>query len=339
MGLYSSTIKPPAKKNIFISYRVSDTAGETGRLVDSLKQYFSEDQIFIDIEKIEPGVDFTVAIAKSLESCDVLLAIIGPNWQGLNHSTNTSRINNTDDWVRLEISTALQRNIRVVPVLVDGAELPAAEQLPDDLQPLLKRQAYEISNKRWKYDTDELIKFLVRSIGIAPKHQTQQPVKQEKSWWAKNYVWVTISAVVLIALMFITSLLNDDIVSSGPDNNPYRNNNEPIQPVVNDTPAETPKTYLVDGTWYDANGLYYFEISQNNSQLTASSYSMAGLQTGQGSGTINGNEVILNINVTGYGLFIINTRLSGDEQNLSGTLKIENNGASYSEPLRLLRNR
>ena len=99
MGLFTTTTKAPARKNIFISYRVSDTSGETGRLVDSLKQYFFEDQIFIDIDKIEPGVDFTEAIAKSLESCDVMLAIIGPNWQGLNTTNNTSRINNANDWV------------------------------------------------------------------------------------------------------------------------------------------------------------------------------------------------------------------------------------------------
>jgi hypothetical protein len=269
-----------------------------------------------------------------------MLAIIGPSWQGLNTATNTSRINNANDWVRLEISTALQRNIRVVPVLVDGAELPAPEQLPYDLQPLLKRQAYEISNKRWKYDTDELIKFLVRSAGITPKYQTQQPVKQERSWWAKNYVWVTISAVVLIAFMLIASLSNSDNVSTSPGNNPNHNTNEPVKSVVDDPSEETSqKNYLVDGTWYDSNGLYYFEISQNNHQLSANSYSMAGLQTGQGAGTINGNEVNLNINVTGYGLFIINTSVSKDEQNLTGTLKIENNGASYSEPLRLVRHR
>ena len=66
---------------------------------------------------------------------------------------------------------------------------------------------------------------------------------------------------------------------------------------------------------------------------------MTGMQTGNGTGTINGNDVNLNINVTGYGLFIINTTLSNDEQNLTGTLKIENNGASYSEPLRLVRHK
>src|SRR5690606_14157458 len=121
-------------------------------------------QIFMDIDKIEPGVDFTDAISHSLECCDVMLAIIGPRWMG--EIGQSSRIKNDDDWVRLEIATAIKRNIRVVPVLVDGAELPTAEELPEDLQSLLKRQAYEISNKRWRYDTEELIKFLENNDGV-----------------------------------------------------------------------------------------------------------------------------------------------------------------------------
>ena len=108
----------------------------------------------------------------------MLLAIIGPGWQGLNATTNKSRIQNADDWVRIEISTALKRNIRVVPVLVDGGSLPSEDELPEDLKPLVKRQAYEISNKRWKYDTEQLIRFLIK-IGIPtkpigpPNHQTK----------------------------------------------------------------------------------------------------------------------------------------------------------------------
>jgi len=334
MGLFSSTIKPPAKKNIFISYRVNDTSGETGRLVDSLKQCFSDDQIFIDIEKIEPGVDFTVAIARSLESCDVMLAIIGPNWQGLNPSTNTSRISNENDWVRLEISTALQRNIRVVPVLVDGAELPVAEQLPDDLQPLLKRQAYEISNKRWKYDTDELIKFLVRSIGITPKYQTQQPVKQEKSWWAKNYVWVTITGVLLVVFAIIRSLSE-----SGTVQNMNTNTYEPREKVHDNPPAEpvVEKTYSSDGIWYDAKGLYYFQIFQNESYLTINSYTMAGVLSGQGTGNIKGNEVNLNMTFSGSIGASINMILASDERNLTGTSRIENNGTVITEPIHLIK--
>ncbi len=101
--------KNTSRKNIFISYPEKDTAGETGRLVDALKDHFYEEQIFMDIEKIEPGTDFTQAIATSLESCDVMLAVIGPNWLGRIEETGKYRIQDPNDWVRLKVSTALQR--------------------------------------------------------------------------------------------------------------------------------------------------------------------------------------------------------------------------------------
>src|SRR5690606_19913986 len=84
MNTYKSPLNTKGKpgKNIFISYREKDSSGEAGRLVDSLKEYFLDHQIFMDIDKIEPGVDFTDAISHSLECCDVMLAIIGPRWMG-----------------------------------------------------------------------------------------------------------------------------------------------------------------------------------------------------------------------------------------------------------------
>jgi hypothetical protein len=290
----------------------------------------------VDIDEIEPGVDFTEAIAKSLESCDVMLAIIGPGWQGINAADHSSRINNPNDWVRLEISTALKRNIRVVPVLVDGAELPTAEQLPEDLQSLLRRQAYEISNKRWKYDTEELIRFLVKSVGILPKNLTAEPVKKENSWWGKNYPWVILVGVLVIGLGIVTNQPSENVH----DNNSARENKQPIiedNLKIDDKRTEriTEKEYFIGGNWYDANGLYYLSISQNGNTLSVASYSMAGQQTGQGSGSTNGNNVLININVTGYGIFTITSTLSQDEKSLTGSLKIENNGAAYTEPLRL----
>src|SRR5687767_14336775 len=155
------------RKNIFISYRVSDTAGETGRLVDSLKQHFYEEQIFMDIDKIEPGVDFTKVISHSLEACDVMLVVIGPNWLGRN-SDGSTRMSKANDWVRLEVATALKRDIRVVPLLTDNATLPDEVDLPEDLHPLLTRQSFELSNKRWKYDTGQLIEFLKQVVRIQP---------------------------------------------------------------------------------------------------------------------------------------------------------------------------
>lgn len=342
MGLFTTTTKAPARKNIFISYRVSDTSGETGRLVDSLKQYFFEDQIFIDIDKIEPGVDFTEAIAKSLESCDVMLAIIGPNWQGLNTTNNTSRINNANDWVRLEIGTALKRNIRVVPVLVDGADLPAEDMLPEDLKPLLRRQAYEISNKRWKYDTEQLIRFLVKSVGIAPKQQeTAVPVREQQSWWSKNYPWVIIVGAIIIAIGIFfptdddaTNYDRGSVLPIKHDEGSSAEKEIKNEPIKNELEEQS-----VAGIWYDSNGLYYLDILQKGNELSSTSYSVAGLQTGQGSGSFQNGQLMLVMNVANFGQLTIQANLSDDGGHLNGTTKIENNGTALSEPLHLYKSK
>lgn len=341
MGLFTSNAAI-ATKNIFISYRVSDTAGETGRLVDTLKQYFYEEQIFIDIEKIEPGVDFTVAISRSLEACDVLLAIIGPNWKGLNTTTNKPRIQNADDWVRIEISTALKRNIRVVPVLVDGGILPSEDELPEDLKPLVRRQAYEISNKRWKYDTEQLIRFLIK-IGIPTKPIGPNP-PTNKSWWSQNYLWVTIVGLALIIISALVSNISepdqvDQVNSAYQTETTTTQQAEPTpQQVVPNTEAiQTNEIETVNGIWYDANSQYYLDIAQNGNTLNITSYSIAGQPTGRGSGSINNKQLSLTVNVVDFGIIYINAALSGDKLNLNGTTKIENNGASYSEPLHLIK--
>jgi len=195
--------KKPAvrQKNIFISYRVHDTAGETDRLVESLKQYVDASHIFIDIDKLEPGIPFDEAIKKQLDFCDVMLVVIGPNWAG-KKMDGSIQIFDESDWVRLEIRTAISRNILVVPVLVDNAALPTPDQLPTDLQLLSKRQAYSISRSRWKYDTDKLATFLIKSAGISRK----------KKWWEKMTGKAAVRVVfkILTALVLLSAISSDD---------------------------------------------------------------------------------------------------------------------------------
>ncbi|MGC4097284.1 MAG: toll/interleukin-1 receptor domain-containing protein [Nitrospira sp.] len=149
---------------IFISYRRDDSAGWTGRLADQLKTRFGSESIFIDIDTIEPGVDFTEALRKAVGSCDVLLAVIGPRWATVTDKTGTSRLHDASDWIRVEIAAALARKIRVIPVLVGGATMPSAEFLPDDLDGFAKRQAHELSDKRWTYDVEQLLKVLSSNV-------------------------------------------------------------------------------------------------------------------------------------------------------------------------------
>ena len=174
---------------IFISYRREDSAGWTGRLAEHLKERFGEPSIFMDLDGITPGLDFTVALHEALASCDVLLAVIGPEWVTASDKTGNRRIDNPDDWVRIEIATALTRNIRVIPVLVGGADVLTQDQLPDDLDPLAHRQAYELTDRRWHFDIEQLI--------------TTFPSSLHKPWFSGNTELWRSTPVVMGMLVFV----------------------------------------------------------------------------------------------------------------------------------------
>jgi tetratricopeptide (TPR) repeat protein len=141
---------------IFISYRRDDSSAWAGRLSDNLSKHFASKQIFIDVD-LEPGIDFVEAIVTSVGACDVLIAVIGKHWLLSADQEGKRRLENPEDFVRLEIATALKRNIRVIPVLVDGALMPRSSDLPDDLKLLVRRNALEISHNRFNADLRRLV--------------------------------------------------------------------------------------------------------------------------------------------------------------------------------------
>lgn len=153
---------------IFINYRREDSRADAGRLFDWLSGHFGKDRVFMDIAgSIEPGMDFDEVIERAVTSCEALIVVIGKQWLTTTDSTGRHRLDNPNDYVRLEIAKALQRNIRVIPVLVQEATMPSAEDLPEDMVRLAKRQALEISDSRWDYDTEQLVKVLDKA-GIKP---------------------------------------------------------------------------------------------------------------------------------------------------------------------------
>lgn len=158
-----------SKPKVFISYRRSDTIAYAGRLRADLAKRFGAEQIFMDFDNIRPGEEFKGAIEKAVRSCDILIAVIGNLWLG---EAGKSRLDNPEDYVRQEITAALDRGIPVVPVLVQNAPLPNTEQLPPQLQPLVRRQALEIDDRRWDFDVGLLIKSIeshspAKSLGRA----------------------------------------------------------------------------------------------------------------------------------------------------------------------------
>lgn len=148
---------------IFISYRRSESAAHAGRLSDQLRSHFGTHVIFIDIESIEPGRDFVEAIEDAVSSCRILLAIIGRQWLTCANE-HGRRLDDPKDFVRLELATALKRGLRVIPVLVQGAAMPREQDLPDEIAPLARKQAWEVSDLRWNQDVGNLIEKIAGDV-------------------------------------------------------------------------------------------------------------------------------------------------------------------------------
>jgi hypothetical protein len=156
---------------IVISYRRVDSGVITGRIRDRLAQHYGDDCIFMDIDNIPYGVDFRKNVADALAKNDLLLAVIGPDWLGT-APTGPGRIHDQDDPVRIEVETALQRGIPTIPVLVGGASMPKAEELPDTLKSLSFHNAAEVDSGR---DFHAHMDRLIRSMDAALKGKSWRP--------------------------------------------------------------------------------------------------------------------------------------------------------------------
>ena len=149
---------------VFINYRREDTAPYAGRLYDRLIAHFGEDQVFIDIDQVEPGEDFVEAIHRKVSACDIAIVAIGPNWLRPIDASGKRRLDDKEDFVRMEIVAALKRKIRVIPVLVGGARMPGKQDLPEALAPLSRRNAIELSEARFHTDVNRLIEAIEKSL-------------------------------------------------------------------------------------------------------------------------------------------------------------------------------
>ncbi len=167
---------------IFISYRREDSRHAAGRLVDRLGKTFSVEQLFMDVDNIDIGVDFLDVLVAKVAACDVMLVVVGPQWINARDENGNRRLSDPRDYVRIEIEQALARDIRVVPIVVDGAIMPRAEELPPSLQPLIRRQAAAISHEKFGADVERIVEMIERivparrSVRLPPEREVVPPV-------------------------------------------------------------------------------------------------------------------------------------------------------------------
>jgi len=166
------------KQSIFISYRRQDTAAYAGRIYDRLAAKYGAPNVFMDIDRIEPGQDFVDAINHSVAEAGVLLVLIGREWLKMTDKSGVPRLDNPEDFVRLEILAGLEQKTVIIPVLLADAEMPSAQALPAPLQPFARRNAIEISDSRFHSDVDRLIEAIEKIFN--PQRAAVPPIRPEQ---------------------------------------------------------------------------------------------------------------------------------------------------------------
>jgi TIR domain len=178
---------------IFISYRRDDAAGHAGRIYDRLNARLPN-SIFMDVSGIEPGADFVQTIEEAVGACDTLIVLMGKHWRG-GRGPGEERLDDPNDFVRLEVATALKRNIRVLPVLLRGAVMPTAQELPADIAPLARRLALEITDEDFDHDIQRLVEV------IEPRDRAR-PITDRGTW--RKFVRSAMVPALILAAAAVT---------------------------------------------------------------------------------------------------------------------------------------
>lgn len=179
---------------IFISYRRSDSQGFAGRLSDTLEDYFGGNRVFRDIEDITGGAEFASVIENNLHSADAVIVLIGPNWLSATTADGLRRLDMDDDWITQEIAIAIEKGIRLYPVLIEGTPMPRINELPKKLHPLLNYNAITITDRNWYADVLGLGKIISFDIPSS---------NEKKLYWAN----ISISVVLCASLSFSAAII------------------------------------------------------------------------------------------------------------------------------------
>jgi hypothetical protein len=206
---------PQGSPAIFISYRRSDSEGQSGRLFKDLCERFGKDAVFIDVARMNKGLDFRRVLDEQLASCGVLLTIIGVGWLTAVDEEGKRRLDDPHDFTRTEIAAALKRDIPVIPVLVQDAHMPREDQLPDDLKELIYRDGVELRHIHWDSDVNDLMNALAAYVSVPA------PAPAPKGGVSKNAIVISVATIVLLGLglegfkLYSDRTANDLVASKG----------------------------------------------------------------------------------------------------------------------------
>ncbi len=302
---------------IFISYRRQDSQSAAGRLADHLREHLPQVTIFRDVETIEPGVDFVQAIEKALASCGVMLVVIGPRWLTVTDAAGRRRLDDPRDYTRLEGATALGReSVRVIPVLVEGASMPAETDLPEDLLPLCRRNAIELTDKRWEYDVSQLVETVRKVLGVAADSPrpvpTIQPAAPPPTRAFARWTVIGGALLLVVAGYLLVNGGEEPLSVPGPEitaGNPAipADPSPPavsgpvaeLPPGIEPTPTQPAQPINLTGLWQDDEGGRH-QIAQQGNRIAVQGVTPEGIV--YGAGELRGRTGWVEYTLNGYPL-------------------------------------
>jgi hypothetical protein len=182
-------------KRIFISYRRSDASGHAGRLYDYLKNYFGDERIFFDVDTIQAGTNFEQKINSELDDSEVMLVLIGNQWLESKDQEGHRRLEQPLDYVRVEVESALKKNIAVIPILLQGTHMPSPNVLPEPLQDLSMRNAVRLNDDHWVSDCNLLAGILKNTLHVS------RSLKERK---IRRYRLIVFALSAIVTLLIVS---------------------------------------------------------------------------------------------------------------------------------------
>jgi hypothetical protein len=238
--------QPQSTARLFISYRREDTSGYAGRIYDALVARLGAGNVFMDIDTIPPGADFPDAISTAMSKSTVVLALIGPRWAVCRNANGQARLEDPQDFVRLELESALRLNTPVIPLLIQGAKMPRADELPKSLSSLTRKHAFELSDSRWRDDVQNLIAEIEckpKQGGIQSDWQRPPTDGRDSGQQKPRALWLGAATAIAAVAVVVASLMSQSTSGSGGGpSSPARPSSPSNYSVPMTTVATTPGT-------------------------------------------------------------------------------------------------